>query len=201
MDYVSRHGGVSEEMGPDRPSAGFPAMPSGWFHQNQVIINRMHQEFLLPPADVAHHRVDVAKSAELGNAMDQELSGGFPPYKIFARLLLPALDNAIQKYAFAQANLDLARVACALERYRLANGQYPETLAALSPKFITSVPNDVISGEPLKYRRTNDGQFLLYSVGWNGKDDRGNVAMTTNGTTPHMDQTQGDWVWPPYPAK
>jgi hypothetical protein len=200
MDYVSKHGGVSENFGPDHPSTGFHGMPGGWFHQNQVIINRMHQESLLPPVDAANHRVDVEKASTYTSALDQELSGGFYPYKMFARMLLPALDKAINKYAFAQANLDLTIVACALERYRLANGQYPDSLAALSPKFITAVPNDVISGEPLKYRRTDDGQFLLYSVGWNGKDDGGNVAMTT-GTTPRMDQMQGDWVWPPYPAK
>jgi hypothetical protein len=176
-------------------------MPSGWFYQNALAIDRMHQELLLPPVDAAHHHVDVAKHSELDVAMAHELSSGFPPYKMFAKMLLPALDRAINKYAFAQANLDLAQVACALERYRLANGQYPETLAVLSPKFIAALPNDVISGEPLKYRRTNEGQFLLYSVGWNGQDDGGNVGMTKTGTTPHVDQTQGDWVWPVYPAK
>ena len=200
MDYVSRHGGVSEQIGPDHPSAGFAAMPGGWFYQNQVIINRMHQELFLPPVDAANHRVDVAKCAEIDVAMDREFSSGFPPYKIFARALLPAMNKAMNKYAFAQANLDLALVACALERYRLANGQCPDSLLALSSKFISSVPNDVISGEPLKYRRTDDGQFLLYSVGWNGKDDGGNVAMT-KGTTPQADHMEGDWVWPPYPAK
>jgi hypothetical protein len=200
LDFLSRHRGAHEAFGQDGSGTGFPGMPSGWWYQNQVIINRMHQEFLLPPVDAANHHVDAEKASMYGSALDQEFSGGFPPYKILAKMLLPALDKAINKYAFAQANLDLARVACALERYRIANGQYPDSLTALSPQFITTVPNDVISGEALKYRRTDDGNFLLYSVGWNGKDDRGNVAMTT-GTTPHMDQMQGDWVWPPYPAK
>ncbi len=196
MDYFSKHAGGNEVF-VYQVSAGFSVMPGGWFYQNRVIINRMHQELFLPPVDSANHRVDVARCSEIETTMNRELSGGFPPYKIFARQLLPALEKAINKYAFAQENLDLARVACALERYRLANGQYPDSLLALSPQFIPSVPNDVISGEPLKYSRTNDGQFLLYSVGWNGKDDGGKVVMTT-GTTPHMDQTQGDWVWPAY---
>ena len=45
-------------------------------------------------------------------------------------------------------------LACALERYRLANGQFPETLDALVPKFVAKLPTDVITGTPLKYRRS-----------------------------------------------
>jgi hypothetical protein len=81
-----------------------------------------------------------------------------------------------------------------LERYRLANGQFPETLEALAPRFISRAPNDVITGQPYKYRRTDDGQFILYSVGWNEKDDGGVPGKTL------FDLTQGDWVWS-YPGK
>jgi hypothetical protein len=174
-------------------------MPAGWFYQNELAINRMHLELLLPPVDAARHRVDVEMASTIRGVMDKELSSGFLPCKIFAKLLLPALEGLIKKYAFAQENVDLATLACALERYRLANGQYPDTLAVLSPKFIATIPNDVISGEPPKYRRTNDGQFQLYSVGWNQTDDGGNVVMLKDGKSP--DITKGDWVWPPYPAR
>jgi hypothetical protein len=51
----------------------------------------------------------------------------------------------------------------------------------------------------LKYRRTDDGQFVLYSVGWNETDDGGTVAMR-KGKTPSVNQDEGDWVWR-YPAK
>ena len=61
-------------------------------------------------------------------------------------------------------------------------------------KFISQLPNDVISGEPYKYHRTADGQFVLYSVGWNETDDGGVPGQTL------FDDKQGDWVWR-YPAK
>ena len=102
-----------------------------------------------------------------------------------------------EKCALAQSSVDLARVACALERYRLANGQFPDTLDALAPKFIAKLPHDVINGQPLKYRRTDDGQFVLYSVGWNETDDGGTVGLTKNGD---LDPNKGDWVWR-YPAR
>ena len=88
----------------------------------------------------------------------------------------------------------MARVACALERYRLAQGEYPETLDVLSPKFIETVPHDVIGGQPLKYHRTDNGQFALYSIGWNGTDDGGKVFVLEYSNN-YVDYDKGDWVW------
>ena len=87
-------------------------------------------------------------------------------------------------------------LACALERYRLVHGQFPDKLDALMPDFVTRLPNDVITGEADKYRRTTDGQFILYSVGWNETDDGGQTVMKGSA----VDPTKGDWVWT-YPAK
>ena len=70
-----------------------------------------------------------------------------------------------------------AAVAGALERYRLTHDSYPETLDTLAPQFIAKLPHDIINGQPLKYRRMQDGLFVLYSVGWNETDDGGTVAL------------------------
>jgi type II secretory pathway pseudopilin PulG len=108
-------------------------------------------------------------------------------------LLLPPLRNVPDKAAAAQTAANQAALACALERYRLANGQFPDTLAALTPQFMAHAPNDVITGQPFKYRRTEDAQFILYSVGWDEKDDGGVPGKS-------LFDLQGDWVWS-YPAK
>ena len=81
-----------------------------------------------------------------------------------------------------------------MQRYRLAQDEYPETLDVLSPKFIETVPHDVIGGQPLKYHRTADGKFSLYSVGWNGTEDGGVVVFRTP-TKLTIDYDKGDWVW------
>jgi hypothetical protein len=83
-------------------------------------------------------------------------------------------------------------VACALERSRLAEGEYPEKLDALVPRFMAKLPPDVMTGEPLHYRRTGDGRFVLYSVGMNGKDDGGVLGLRKGGT---LNFDEGDWVW------
>ena len=55
-----------------------------------------------------------------------------------------------------------------------------------SPPFkLENLPHDIITGETLKYRLTANGQFLLYSLGWNQRDDDGNA-----------EKDKGVWVWP-----
>jgi len=78
------------------------------------------------------------------------------------------------------------------QRCRLAQGAFPESLDALAPKFIAKLPHDVIGGQPLKYRREADGSFVLYSIGWNEKDDDAEAVFNPDGT---VDMENGDWVW------
>jgi hypothetical protein len=87
-----------------------------------------------------------------------------------------------------------ALVVCALKRYRLAHGQYPETLDGLVPQYVEKLPRDIIGGRPLNYRRTDNGQFVLYSIGWNEKDDGGTVVLTDS-KPPRVNLDKGDWVW------
>ena len=72
--------------------------------------------------------------------------------------------------------------------------QFSQTLDALTPRFIETLPHDIIGGQPLKYHRTGNGQFTLYSVGWNGTDDGGAVVMKKTQKTA-IDLDNGDWVW------
>jgi hypothetical protein len=83
-------------------------------------------------------------------------------------------------------------VACALERYHLSQGQYPESLDRLVPRFIDNLPHDIINGQPLHYRLTDNGQFVLYSVGWCNKDRGGKVVQPKD---PLIDVRNGNWVW------
>jgi hypothetical protein len=63
------------------------------------------------------------------------------------------------------------------------------------PQFIATIPHDLIGGQPLHYRRTDDGKFLLYSIGWNEKDD-GGQQKSHRGYPYTDDYSKGDWVWP-----
>jgi hypothetical protein len=169
--------------------------PGGWNDQSELQISQLIQHYV----SIANVDLQILSPTSVSNAdaavnVKIEHSTPFNPME---RMLLPALGAAAKKFAYSQNSVNLARVAIALERYHLAHGEYPETLNALAPQFIKKLPHDIINGEPLHYRRTNDGQFILYSVGWNETDDGGQIAFTKSGS---VDRDKGDWVWR-YPLK
>jgi hypothetical protein len=169
-------------------------IPKGWFYQNDIMLAQMHQQWNLPAVDDEQQTVSPEKIAHADKAFESINS-----FHFLVRLLLPALGNFAKKTAFAQTSVNLARVAIALERYRLGHGKFPELLDPLAPQFIERIPHDIINGGPLHYRRTDDGQFVLYAVGWNETDD-GGVVVLEGKKTEKVDISQGDWVWQ-YPAK
>lgn len=174
-------------------------VPDGFFYQNELMMARLHQQFMLPMVDATNHVVTPANVHALQRDADAELMTRWSPYKIFARLLFPALEPAAKNFTYGQASLDLARIAIALERFRLARGSFPDSLEQLAPQILENIPHDIIKGGPLKYRRQTDGNFVLYSIGWNETDDGGTVVFT-KGDGPAVDSNKGDWVWR-YPAK
>jgi hypothetical protein len=185
---------LSDVLGDGTDQSAFSSarhfVPSGWFYQNQLTLNRLYQERCLPLVDATKHRVHVRQTH---GADDVPELRSFGIYNIFARLLFPAIAKTSAKFANGQTTIDLATVACALERHRLAHGQYPEQLDPLVPRFIGKIPADVITGELLKYRREPDGTFVLYSVGWNEADDGGEPGLNRSGNA--LDPNEGDWVW------
>lgn len=72
-----------------------------------------------------------------------------------------------------QAYERMTLLAFALAGYRADHhGEYPKTLAELTPDYIDAIPKDPFTEGDLYYRQEKNG-YLLYSVGQNGKDDSG----------------------------
>ena len=94
--------------------------------------------------------------------------------------LVPDGDKTFQRALNVQTYIELAEVACALERYCLANQQYPETLEELVPDYLDASPRDPMTHEPWHYRRDEDRGFRLYTVGKNGRDDGGEFEQRSN---------------------
>ena len=166
--------------------------PRGWYYQNMTVCARLSENnantFDLPN-NLILPKVDEANMAKISTALSH-----WSLWNLWASFATPNLLKAVQTTAYNQTLVNEAQIACALERYHLAHGEYPETLDVLAPQFIESPPHDLIGGQPLHYRRndasSNPGgvNFLLYSVGWNETDD-GGVPGTS------ADVTKGDWVW------
>jgi hypothetical protein len=204
IDYLRRTRKVGDIFGTDGDDVSneritglvFYLSPSGWFYQNQLRYCRYFTRWYLLLSDVKRGIFSPASLRNADAALDLEFRH-VGPYNKLEAMLFPAFGAVAKRFASTQESVDLARVACALERYRLAHGEYPELLDVLMPQFIAKLPHDIIDGQPLHYRRTSDGQFVLYSVGWNEKDDGGVVGLRESGS---VDITKGDWVWR-YPSK
>ena len=203
MDLVRRHrpNYFANMLGIDLGSVGNVLwfFPTGWTYFEELNYNQMWDDAVKAGYDskagIVHPQAINDGQRKMQNLQDMSGWSRIWNHYLFATVMLPYMANLVQKSAAAQTAVDETALACALERYHIANGKYPVTLAALTPQFIAAIPNDVITGEPLKYR-LDGGPFILYSVGWNETDDGGKIVMSEDGKS--IDSTKGDWVWPPY---
>ena len=204
LNYI----GDSDSKPPQEPSLpgrwlGAIIVPRGWYSQEALNYCRGFQAELATGLDITHKRISPHQAKEDAEALNRTLVvSGFAAtgvgtalrHQVLARMLLPALTRVLLRAAAMQTAVNQAAIGCALERYRLAKGELPEQLQALAPQFIAALPNDVLTGEPYKYRRNEDGRFVLYSIGWDEKDEGGVSGKR------QFDETGGDWVWE-YPGK
>ena len=133
-------------------------VPRGWSYQVQAGLYQQYRESL-----------EVVDSREQRVFLDKMPKG---PRKLSLNPFLEVMvvpdmyKSDILNSALAQTSINLARMACALERYRLVEGHYPATTVALVPRFIAKLPADILNGEPLHYELTSEDHFQLNSVGW-----------------------------------
>ncbi len=92
--------------------------------------------------------------------------------KVFLAILCPGVLQATRAETRAHERAELLDLALSLAAYRADAERYPDALANLTPEYLSSVPNDVFTGENLVYRRSGAG-YVLYSLGENQTDDGG----------------------------
>ena len=203
------HPRLSDLGGPDTPlTGGVPdwLVPGGWFYFEELNYCLATERILQPLEEWRNGRLDSHSffnqvTDVTRQIAEGEKNGTLLNHHLFERIFLPGWQGIILKSFYAQGRNDLTRTACALERWFLANGQYPEKLADLAPKFIAKVPLDLMSGRSLLYRRDQAKGFILYSLGGNFTDDGGR-ATSRGHTNDQMDRMrdepgleEGDWVW------
>jgi hypothetical protein len=173
--------------------------PVGWVEQNKAVLVRWNQA-AMEGCDPVARRIDTRLRNQRLAQAEAELERGAMPYTYLARLGVANFERAFQTCARNQTLVDEAFVACALERYRAAKGNYPEKLDALVPEFAVKLPHDLFDGQPLRYQRTRNGEYLLYSIGWNAEDD-GGLMGPDNRAFYNWNMERGDWVWRGVPNK
>ena len=178
---------------------GYALWPRGWYDENKARVANA----ILNLADLADDRTQRVNIGALGELREKANQLGplraFWPGRVFVTAVAPERWNALREFSSLQVMVDEMRLACALERYRLKYQAYPAALTALIPQDLPMLPRDVITGRDYHYRLRPDGTYLLYSVGWNQRDDGGMIAYEPdrrNSNPKKIDYDHGDWVWP-----
>ncbi len=108
-------------------------------------------------------------------------------------------QSMLGRAADAEARRRVICAAIAIERYRGRHDSYPKALDELVPEFLQSPAIDFMDGQPLRYRRTEDGHFVLYSVGLDCVDDGGVMSRSEERWSPVARAgvlQKSDLVWP-----
>jgi len=162
----------------------------GFMYRNLLELDRFETSNLIDPLNPDQHRVLPVEPIALWLRRLR-----YRKDLVLAQIAIPAFSGQMTRIARLQAAIDQARIVCALERFHLAHGTYPATTSELSPNYLAQIPHDLMTGEPLRYRRKGDG-FVLYSLGWDQKDDDG-VLMDDETLALGETRPRGDWPWVP----
>lgn len=102
--------------------------------------------------------------------------------------ILPVFLKSFDRDAQNLARRRLARTALAIEQCRATQGQLPDSVAELVPKYLPQLPPDPFDGKALRYRKQVTG-YVVYSVGPDRVDGGGlkPISRTQTMTDPRGD--------------
>ena len=115
------------------------------------------------------------------------------PFYLISRNLRPTGAH-LKNLIYDESRRSISVTVIALKRFHLARGHYPDSLSEQVPRFEESVPVDWFDGAPLRYRRTDSSDFLLWSIGEDGIDNGGDPVSA--GHYSSIWDMGHDWVWP-----
>lgn len=167
--------GIAQSGGPQVRLFGWAGQTRVWWYDTCIQLHQAGQNAIA--------RVDFA-GGRVTDEFDWSDVNGLPLDDVAQQLFQqgswwgsnPALVS------FAQTSLNQAVIACALERYRLAHGAYPESLDELMPTYLTRIPRDISHGRPMFYQRNDQNAYALRGAGPDGK------ISQVNGPS-------DDWLW------
>ena len=132
--------------------------PATWVRRTQSRYAQLIQGFI-DGLDPVRLRVDLI---QIEHAADEakKITGRWSPQSTLITYVVPNFSRAASTLARNQTRIHQTLLACALERYRLRNGHYPEELNELVPEYLNDLPVDVFRGKPFVYARDQEGWKL-----------------------------------------
>jgi len=166
---------LAELGNPESPEAPTRPVPgkSPWPVQASGFLERDLNYYL----DAIQTNIDFAmktapESLQITNVSPKIEQEAIRMKYILSSMVLPAISRVIVREAESDAHLRLAIAAVAVERFRSANNRLPSRLEDLAPRFLSAVPLDPFTGQPLQYKQLPRG-YMIYSLDRDGRDDGG----------------------------
>jgi hypothetical protein len=162
--------------------------PRGWLRHNQVDYNKLY-DMDLEDIDAEKERISPQFS-RAQDFVDERSRSEFADwyYKVGSASAVVTFTGSKRAFML-HSNLQQFRILCAAAQYRRAQGELPETLTSLVPGYLKAIPHDIMDGEQTRYRRTEEGGCVLWSIGINRVDDGGIGRDWTKGRNKDL-----DWV-------
>ena len=122
--------------------------------------------------------VKASKHPEQALAINRELSrklDTLPRYAVLTSIWAPSFNRSFVLDMRSVAQLRAARIALAIERYRIDRRLWPGRLDELVPDYIEAIPADPFKDQAMSYL-VDDGTVVVYSIGDDETDNGGDVT-------------------------
>lgn len=170
---------------------GLKCLPTGCYHQNIRHREKVALETIIAPRGRLSTRLIVADIDALRDALADPSSS---PYALGVVEFLNVNIKMGERILGHQTGQDLMLVAIALERFRIAKGAYPKSLARLVPDFLPTVPIDRFEiGNVVRYARTPNGRYKIWASNVDRDDDGGGPGKA-------WDEEDAVWQYQPMPT-
>lgn len=174
-------------------------LPSGFFDASCAVLAELEFRYIIKPLKEPGWQ----KAIEAGRLLEDEVAAKrqrmwMNPSYILVAMAIPATKQVISRCAHTDALASQSVIACALERHRIEKGSYPESLDAVRLADGKALPPDPMDGKPMRYRKTADDRYALWSIGFDGKDEGGRRVLDEKkpeDTKFGNEKYAGDWVW------
>jgi hypothetical protein len=83
---------------------------------------------------------------------------------LVTNLIVPAGQKVAEAAWRTRADLLTGSAAIACERYRIANGRWPDSLSDIPRDILQDIPIDPFNGKPIQYQKLDDG-VAIFSIG------------------------------------
>jgi len=156
--------------------------PAGWTASDRAVYASTIQEWIDDLELAPERGIDLGRFAALPKSAFQTFQHPL------SSVALPSLDGSLRRALRVENDVRLAEVSCAIERFRIENGRLPESAAEVASLLTPpALPEDLPHAQPVQYRKTGEGSYLLYGLGLDGTDDGGSPEGRG-----HLSK---DWVW------